>query len=896
MRLRSAIASAALVLACACATAQKVPDQRLQGPVAMIGRVLYPAAADLFDLRIDDNVTSENDWCQQAGSPVGECVILSDAHADSDAQIAIRASSISSLTYGIGIYLRTACNASLTWYKTGGLNARTCAQSGSSLPVVGSPRVYTRALKWTYYQNVVDSSYSFAFYDLNRWVQEIDWMALHGVNLALVYTGQEKILLELYKQFGVDLTTNTSGNLDFFNGPAFLSWSRGQGMAGTGGLDAFSSQNIRPDTPTSAGANGNTSGALPAWWFESQAALGREQATRMRELGITTILRGFEGNVPGQLKTLHPTANISQVSDTNWLLDALDPLFQTLADAYMKLLIAEFGTDHFYQADGFFNNKRGPWLHDDTAIILAPCTFSAAVNNTYIANCANGKGTCEGHATLAAAEAACVRDTACGGITFQYGQYQLRADHTATPSPSGKFSISWIINNTNECRPPPTPPPIDNNAKAHAAAAYKGLANTDPEAVWVYQTWIWRSFDEGHLPYLHGWLSAIPEGKGLMLDQTAEWIPLWKNFNSWSFAGTAWVWCAMSTMGGNVGLYGDMEMLNQGPVDAIAAKTSIAGVGIDPEGIDTNPAYYTFMLDSAWRNATVNVTEWLRKWSVQRCGRYSDNAAHAWDILAMTVYGHAPQQTYEHHMAYCPTTMPVDGSGWDRQHGSERPAWYTAAQLHTAWTELLAAQSTCDPSDAFTFDLVDVGREYLSIHPCNDAFDALVGAKTPKQVVAANATMSTLMADLDRLLQTSRGFLLGYWVEQVRNLSVAAGAAEDADFLEWNARAQVTSWDPSSACDGTATSLDGLWDYGNKAWSGLVAGYYDRRYQIYATQKVQKLTQSDGEVRSNNHAYQGAVMQLACEFARQRNADLPSTPQGNAFAVAQELIAKYPPQ
>lgn len=75
---------------------------------------------------------------------------------------------------------------------------------------------------------------------------------------------------------------------------------------------------------------------------------------------------------------------------------------------------------------------------------------------------------------------------------------------------------------------------------------------------WVYQTWIWRSFDEVHLPYLYGWLSAIPPGKGLMLDQTAEWIPIWQRFNNWSFAGTAWVWCTMSTMGGNVGLYGDV--------------------------------------------------------------------------------------------------------------------------------------------------------------------------------------------------------------------------------------------------------------------------------------------------------------------------------------------------
>ena len=43
-------------------------------------------------------------------------------------------------------------------------------------------------------------------------------------------------------------------------------------------------------------------------------------------------------------------------------LDALDPLFKTLSDAYMKTLIAEFGTDHYYQADGFFNSVRGPWL------------------------------------------------------------------------------------------------------------------------------------------------------------------------------------------------------------------------------------------------------------------------------------------------------------------------------------------------------------------------------------------------------------------------------------------------------------------------------------------------------------------------------------------------------
>ena len=34
-----------------------------------------------------------------------------------------------------------------------------------------------------------------------------------------------------------------------------------------------------------------------------------------------------------------------------WI-DALDPLFAKLSDAYMKILIEDFGTDHIYAADG----------------------------------------------------------------------------------------------------------------------------------------------------------------------------------------------------------------------------------------------------------------------------------------------------------------------------------------------------------------------------------------------------------------------------------------------------------------------------------------------------------------------------------------------------------------
>jgi alpha-N-acetylglucosaminidase len=140
-------------------------------------------------------------------------------------------------------------------------------------------------------------------------------------------------------------------------------------------------------------------------------------------------------------------------------------------------------------------------------------------------------------------------------------------------------------------------------------------------------------------------MSSIPKGRGLFLDQTAEWIPLWQKFGNWSYFGQDFIWCAMSTMGGNVGLYGNMERLNTGPIDAASIpNASITGVGIDPEGIDTNPAYYTFILDAAWRKTTVNVSDWLGEWSRQRCGAVSQSAQTAWELLGQTVYADVPEQ------------------------------------------------------------------------------------------------------------------------------------------------------------------------------------------------------------------------------------------------------------
>lgn len=42
--------------------------------------------------------------------------------------------------------------------------------------------------------------------------------------------------------------------------------------------------------------------------------------------------------------------------------NSVDPLYAKIADEWMKQIIADFGTDHWYQLDGYFNGGTAPWM------------------------------------------------------------------------------------------------------------------------------------------------------------------------------------------------------------------------------------------------------------------------------------------------------------------------------------------------------------------------------------------------------------------------------------------------------------------------------------------------------------------------------------------------------
>ena len=57
--------------------------------------------------------------------------------------------------------------------------------------------------RWRYHLNYCTFGYSTAYWTWDDWEREIDWMALHGVNLPLTIVGYEAIWLRVLQRRGL---------------------------------------------------------------------------------------------------------------------------------------------------------------------------------------------------------------------------------------------------------------------------------------------------------------------------------------------------------------------------------------------------------------------------------------------------------------------------------------------------------------------------------------------------------------------------------------------------------------------------------------------------------------------------------------------------------------------
>ena len=319
---------ASLLLVLPAVYSQNVPTGTIQSAYDMLERIL-PTSSSHFSLSFVPT-------CPGASSP--HCFTM----ADSGGKIAIAGTSASQLTAAIGIYFRDYCNFTVGWPRGGGSNIF----FPSVWPTIGvQPVTISRAVPFNYIMNVCTHSYSLWTYTWEQWEFFIDWMALSGINLFLAMTGQEEVQYKVFTKFGLNDTTIRS----WFNGPALLTWSRGQNEYGN-----------------------DIAGPLPRSWMKAQWDLQRLILSRTRPLGMVGQLPAFQGNVPAALKALRSDSNMTIEGDTAWM-DSLDPLFGEIADAWMQQLLSDFDTDHWYQLGRSFLFL---FSHETCTRILTPVNLS----------------------------------------------------------------------------------------------------------------------------------------------------------------------------------------------------------------------------------------------------------------------------------------------------------------------------------------------------------------------------------------------------------------------------------------------------------------------------------------------------------------------------------------
>uniref|UniRef100_UPI00398F5DB5 alpha-N-acetylglucosaminidase n=1 Tax=Pristiophorus japonicus TaxID=55135 RepID=UPI00398F5DB5 len=252
-----------------------------------------------------------------------------------DGRISIQGSSGVAAATGLYRYLRSFCGCHISW-------SGDQLRLPTPLPAVSKPVRVTSANRFRYYQNVCAYSYSFVWWNWERWEREIDWMALSGINLPLAFTGQEAIWQKVYISLGLNQTEIDN----FVVGPAYLAWGR------MGNMHSWA-------------------GPLSNSWNKNQLNLQHQILRRMRSLGMSPILPAFAGFVPDTIRRLFPKENITRLGSwghlncsysCSYLLDFQSPLFQKIGQMFMLELIKEFGTNHIYNADTF--NEMTPSSSD----------------------------------------------------------------------------------------------------------------------------------------------------------------------------------------------------------------------------------------------------------------------------------------------------------------------------------------------------------------------------------------------------------------------------------------------------------------------------------------------------------------------------------------------------
>lgn len=409
------------------------------------------------------------------------------------------------------------------------------------------------------------------------------------------------------------------------------------------------------------------------------------------------------------------------------------------------------------------------------------------------------------------------------------------------------------------------PPSWDSGTLAAIARdAFGSVAAEDPLAEWLQMGWMFY-YDRTHWTpeIMEAYLTAVPQGKVILLDYYTENVPVWESTQS--FYGQPFIFCYLGNFGGNTRIAGPFRKESRRLTEALEQE-GMAGIGCTLEGFGINRWFYEYMLDRAWDNFPGD-DAWLRGLDRRR-----HSPEGFWTEAADSLY---LRGSFSEGPLLCGRPCLEGYRHWTVIH--ETP--YENVTLVRAWKALLDYPAPSVP--AWREDVVALGCQALGNHfaTLRDRFTAAYRANDAASAKAISQEMRQLLADLSALSACSPQFRLDRW------LSAAASWAtspEEEAYFRHNAWHLLTTW-------GDAPNLN---DYANRLWSGLVTYYYAPRWQLFLDEVLDCL--------SAGQPFDQAAFDTRCYALEQRIAaeapivsDVPPTP--DMPALARTLISRYFP-
>lgn len=290
-----------------------------------------------------------------------------------DGKILIKGTTISAITTGIGWYLQYYAHINIAWNS---LNEKTVSGEAyadlSNIPVPTGEETRTSDAMYRYYLNTCAFGYSMTSWTWKRWQQEIDWMALHGINMPLQLVGME----EVWRSFLTMEDANGRrkyGYSDeeakaFVAGPAFIAWWAMNNLQGWGGTKSGTK---------SGGTWDGAGGVQDDAWYTRQKNLAKDIVTRQRELGMQPVIPGWSGMVPTNFASKSGYA--TRGNGGKWAGDFVRPLLLSVSNANYAEIAADYyaclhevmGKSWYYSMDPFHEGGGAGTMKDYTAMYNA---------------------------------------------------------------------------------------------------------------------------------------------------------------------------------------------------------------------------------------------------------------------------------------------------------------------------------------------------------------------------------------------------------------------------------------------------------------------------------------------------------------------------------------------